>query len=220
VIFDVYDSDLGKNEPAWRCSGSLLSSTLVLTAGHCTKGAVAARVWFDEDLEENTEYPLSGGTSYEGEPFTYPNDRDVGVVVLSESVLNIVVSEYADLPDSGFVDTLENKESIDLVGYGVQWREKGSPPPFIWSGDDLVRLTAPSEIVGELGPSDEFIRIALNPGGGSGGVCFGDSGGPDLLSGTNTVLAVNSFGNQNCAGVGYSTRVDNLEVLNWIEAHK
>ncbi|OLS28611.1 MAG: hypothetical protein HeimC2_05570 [Candidatus Heimdallarchaeota archaeon LC_2] len=33
--------------PAWRCSGTLISSTVFLTAGHCTEGADGARVWFD-----------------------------------------------------------------------------------------------------------------------------------------------------------------------------
>ncbi len=48
-----------------------------------------------------------------------------------------------------------------------------------------------------------------NPGGGSGGTSFGDSGGPDLLAGSTTVLAANSFAtNANCTGVGYDTRVD------------
>jgi hypothetical protein len=61
-------------------------------------------------------------------------------------------------------------------------------------------------------------EVALNASGGSGGTCFGDSGGPDLLGGTNTVLAVNSYvTNVNCSGVGYSARVDVPEVLEWIE---
>ena len=54
------------------------------------------------------------------------------------------------------------------------------------------------------------LRLALNPGGGSGGLCFGDSGGPDLQGGSNVVLAVNSWvNNSNCAGVGYGARIDN-----------
>ncbi len=34
----------------WRCSGTLLSPTVFLTAGHCTEGAASARVWFDETV--------------------------------------------------------------------------------------------------------------------------------------------------------------------------
>ena len=39
----------------------------------------------------------------------------------------------------------------------------------------------------------EFMRLALKPGGGSDGVCYGDSGCPDLLGGTDIVLSVNSY---------------------------
>ena len=230
VVFDVYDPEQDMNVPAWRCSCSLLTPTIVLTAGHCTDGAVAARVYFDEVVQGNPEYPYSGVTSYDGIPNTNPDFcigcgnglpgfgyRDIGVVVLTEPVPVGVVGEYAELPDPGLVDTLKNKAPIDLVGYGVQWQERGTPP-HLWKGEK-IRLNAPSDLVsGKFVHSDEFIRIALNPGGGSGGTCFGDSGGPNLLGGTNTVLAVNSYvTNYNCAGVGYSSRVDIPEVLVWIE---
>ena len=47
IVFDVGGG------PAWRCSGALIAPNLVLTAGHCTDGADAARVWFDEIVEGN-----------------------------------------------------------------------------------------------------------------------------------------------------------------------
>ena len=81
-------------------------------------------------------------------------------------------------------------------------------------------MYAPTQKVsGNFVFSPEFIRLSMNPGGGTGGSCFGDSGGPDLLGGTDTVLAVNSFvTNINCSGVGYSSRVDIAEVLDWINS--
>jgi len=235
----VFDDEDG---PAWRCSGSLLSSTLVLTAGHCTDGAVAARLWVDAVNQGNPEYPFSGTTSYDGTPYTNPDYRspdnpygggnglpafsyrDVGVVVLSEPVPASVVDTYAQLPSAGLIDTLKNKTPVDFVGYGVQFQAQvpGSalpqPPPFYrWTGP-RIRMYAPSELVsGKFVHSAEFLRLAMNPGGGSGGTCFGDSGGPDLKGGTNIVLGVNSYvTNVNCAGVGYSSRVDIPEILSWI----
>lgn len=230
VVFDVLD-DQGQQVPSHRCSGALLSSTVFLTAGHCTDGTVAARVWFDEVVQGNPEYPFSGATSYDGIPHTNPGFcvacgpglpgfaiRDVGVVKLTEPVPGSVVSQFAQLPSAGLVDTLKNKTPITLVGYGVQTQLHGGGPP-VWTGP-RVRLQAPTEIVsGNFTHSEEFIKVALNPGGGSGGLCFGDSGGPDLLGTSRTVLAVNSvLTNNNCSGVGYSSRIDIPAVLNWIRS--
>ena len=47
VVFDVINA-AGQQVPSHRCSGSLLTPTVFLTAAHCTVGTVAARVWFDE----------------------------------------------------------------------------------------------------------------------------------------------------------------------------
>jgi hypothetical protein len=236
AVFDVGGA------PSHRCSASLLSRTLVLTAGHCTDGTDAARVWFDTGPIPSVfavppvpgaEYPFSGVTSFDGTPFTYPGfsigagkglpgfaTGDVGVIVLSEPVPAAVVSQYATLPAAGLVDTLKNKTGVDFVGYGVQFQisgQGGIPPRDRWAGP-RQRMYAPSELVsGNFVHSDAFMKLALNPGGGSGGTCFGDSGGPDLRGGTNIILAVNSYvTNSNCSGVGYSARVDVPAVLSWV----
>jgi hypothetical protein len=248
--------------PLWRCSGSLLSPTVFLTAGHCTEAPAAhVEVWFDEgpiltdpdylaatqasapepvscyDSPDFDGYPCRGDVG--GTPYPNPDFctgcgpglpqfayRDVGVVVFDEAVPTSVVGEYAELPSPGLVDTLVNKTPVDFVGYGVQFQAQipgnqlPQPPPFYrWAGP-RQRMYAPSELVsGNFTHSDEFLRLALNPGGGSGGTCFGDSGGPDLLGGTDTVLGVNSYvTNVNCGGVGYSQRIDVPEVLAWIES--
>ena len=229
--------DYAPGAPGWRCSGALIAPDLVLTAGHCTDGAVAARIWFDEDMTyDNVPFPLypyggPGSGAIEGTPYTNPkyrsdenpygggnglpafSYRDVGIVVLDEPVY---MDDMAELPEAGLGATLKNKTDVDLVGYGVQGMVHGGGPPS-WTGL-RVRLYAPSKLVsGEFVHAAEYMRLSLNPGGGKGGTCFGDSGGPDLLGGTDTVLAVNSYvTNYNCAGVGYSSRVDIPEVLEWI----
>jgi hypothetical protein len=247
--------------PQWRCSGSLLSATVFLTAGHCVEPpADRIEIWFDEgpvltdpdylaalatdpdgivscdDSPLFDSYPCQGDAG--GEPYPNPDFctgcgpglpnfafRDVGVVVI-DVVRTDLPDDYAELPDANLVDTLANKTPADFVGYGVQFQANipgnllPQPPPFYrWTGP-RQRMYAPGELVsGNFKHSDEFIRFSLNAGGGKGGTCFGDSGGPDLLGGTDTVLAVNSYvTNVNCSGVGYSQRVDIPEVLDWIRS--
>jgi len=223
VVMVVCDDAPG--HPAWRGSGILLSSTVVLTAGHVTDGAVAVRVWKDEVVTGNPEYPFSGATSYDGTAYTnsyfaygskgLPSwiTNDVGIVVLSEPA---VVSRYGQLPSEGLTETLPVMTDVDFVGYGVQVNQRGGGQP-VWTGLKN-RFYAPANLLSTKSAiSYEFITCSANPAQGKGGTAFGDSGGPVLLGGTDTVLAVTSFGtNNNCAGLGYYCRVDNQDVLDWI----
>jgi hypothetical protein len=248
--------------PQWRCSGSLLTPTVFLTAGHCTEPPAAhVEVWFSpgpvvtdpdyaaalaadaDGIVSCNDSPMFDGYPCKGDvggvPHPNPDfctscgnglpnfaNRDVGVVKLTTPVPTSLVSKYAQLPAAGLVDTLANKTPADFVGYGVQFQANipgnllPQPPPFYrWSGP-RQRMFAPGAIVsGNFKHSAEFIRFSLNAGGGKGGTCFGDSGGPDLLGGSDTVLSVNSYvTNVNCSGVGYSQRVDISEVLSWIKS--
>jgi secreted trypsin-like serine protease len=218
------------------CTGSLIAENVVLTAGHCTHGYDIAFVWFGESVDPQ---PAAGVF---GIPLAHPGYdrrtllRDVGVVLLSGPT---GVSGTATLPaTAGVVDELRNKTKLTVVGYGVQGQlrvpgkylkpyflpKKGQPkppPPPYWRWDTsfpLERMRAPSELVsGKFKGSADDLRNSLNASRGKGGTCFGDSGGPVLLGGTDMVLGVTSWGNNvNCEGVGYSQRVDIQDVLDWI----
>jgi secreted trypsin-like serine protease len=54
-------------------------------------------------------------------------------------------------------------------------------------------------------------------GNGSGGTCFGDSGGPAFWGSTNVIAAVTSYGiTKYCTGNSFSYRVDIADSLDFI----
>jgi secreted trypsin-like serine protease len=59
--------------------------------------------------------------------------------------------------------------------------------------------------------------ILLSNNHSTGGTCFGDSGGPNFIGGSNVVGGVTSFGrNGTCAGTGGVYRVDRIDDLGWL----
>ncbi len=216
----VFDQGGG---PAWRCTGTLLAPRVVLTAGHCTDGAEAGRIWFETDIDAGgTGYPFPGGTSIEAVAIlTHPDYNpgafvlhDAGVVILSEPVYR---DEYGALPDPGLLDGLATRRGLQgqiftPVGYGLQ----GIKPVY---QADRVRYQAEVMLIGIKGtagiPEGSSVMFTNTPGQkAKGGTCFGDSGGPIFWGDTNIIAAVTSFGlNQNCKGTGGGYRIDQEDDL-------
>jgi hypothetical protein len=222
--------------PAWRCSGALISPTVFVTAGHCTFGTSGGRVWFDSDVgagRPGNGYPFSGGTGIEAvAAYSHPLYDpaafflyDVGVMILSEPV---ILDGYASLPAIGAVDALgKGRKSavVTAVGYGLQ-RVVHNPGLGIdiKLQADLVRYRADLFVVDTTGVAGLGSLFGFFAGSGSmsvsgdaahGGTCFGDSGGPNLVG--DTIVAVTSFGlNFNCAGIGGSYRIDKQGDLDFI----
>jgi secreted trypsin-like serine protease len=145
---------------------------------------------------------------------------DVGIVVLSEPVPASVVDEYGALPSVGLVDSLSIRSYVDLVGYGVQYqvtpRNDGGPYG-AWRGKYERYFVQAQLLSKKFAISEQFLMTSANKAMGKGGTTFGDSGGPVLMEGTDIVLALTSFGaDANCAAPGYYYRVDQTEVLNFI----
>lgn len=204
------------------CSGSALSPTKFLTAAHCADPSRPVFVSYKSEPPFNFRKHFTSGTFHAhplwcigcGPGLPGSDTHDVAVVTLDKRVNP---GAFATLPAAGLVDTLPRGTFVDLVGYGVQGFIRGGGPSqeiFLFT-----RFFAPSQLIQSNNfTSTEFIKLTANPSQGTGGVCFGDSGGPDVLSGTNIVLAVNSYvTNGNCAGVTYSNRVDLPDVLSFIK---
>lgn len=236
VVF--YDAD---GEFTSRCSGSLITPTVFLTAGHCTADNSTARVYFQQDAGANydpaTELdPISGypetcagdtlgvlcATSdelynYGFDDFaSFPNTFDAGIVILDQP---IQLDEYGALAVPGSLDSLATARGTKDVtftasGYGLT---KSSPVAFTSYRE---RLMASASLTNLSSRNTDGFNLQTNGNGaGRGGTCSGDSGGPVFYGGyeSNTIVAVTSFGlNSWCRGVDFSYRTDRQEVLDWI----
>jgi hypothetical protein len=238
VVF--YDDD---GEFSHRCSGSLLTPKVFLTAGYCTDSVTTARVYFQQNAGANYDpkteldpvsgYPekCAGGTlgkkcatsdelyNYGFDDFaSFPNTHDVGLVILDQP---IKLSEYGKLATAGSLDRLAAQQAKQEIiftssGYGLS----ESNPVHVTSFRE--RLMAESRLTNLGNALTDGYNLQTNGNGSDrGGTCSGDSGGPVFYGGftSNTIVAVTSFGqNAYCRGVDFSYRTDRQEVIDWILA--
>ncbi len=229
-------------KPAFRCSGTLLSPTVLLTAGHCA-GAPGEfsgmRVFTESDVQAGigttNNYPNSGPNSVEAIAWAshplYTSAQfflhDVGIVVLQAPGVVLPADQYGTLPTVNQLDSLKTKrgqqdKTFTAVGYGLQqsfpdaasWKTVASRTRYV-ANPYLVQING--GIVGDF-------SLLLSNNAHSGGTCFGDSGGPNFLgsgdSETKIVAGVTSFGlNGNCAGTGGVFRIDRQDVLDFINSY-
>jgi hypothetical protein len=215
-------ADDAEGNPMWRCSGTLISPWVYLTAGHCTFGAAGATIWFDSDVESGIPengYPFDGDV--DGTPMTHPEyDEaafflyDLGVVLLDEPVY---MDEYGTLPELDQLDALKTMRgkqntTFTAVGYGLQRIN----PVFVQA--ERVRMVAHPRLIqiNTPGFTGDF-SLLLSNNHSTGGTCFGDSGGPNFLGDSLVIAGVTSFGiNGNCAGTGGVYRIDRADDLGFL----
>jgi hypothetical protein len=208
------------------CSGTLISPTVFLTAGHCTEifEQGDSQVWVT--FESRADFDPDD--AFTGEPYTHPvyNPEDgafapdVGVVVLDQPV---TMGAYGQLPRVGIVEGFETGQTLTLVGYGRRDFEVGGGPPR--PTGIAIRYKANVKYTGTRGlgnfaGKDVYLKYkGASAGEGGEGGCFGDSGGPHFLPGTKIIVATESFGpSLVCAGAGYAQRIDLRVVLSWVRS--
>lgn len=226
-------------EGRFRCSATLVSPTVLVTAAHCTSGTLGKTlVTFESVVAEAPPSPLpvaedvtAGYTAEElaeagflsGTASTHPeysdftdldNWNDVGVVVLDEPVEGIEPAPIADLHAADAIQQ-PRKTIFTAVGYGTEVRQadSGSQKPTPMSYPIMRRYVempgqkiTPQVIQTNGNEKDPF---------GTGGTCFGDSGGSLWLDGK--VVGVTSYGyTSNCRYLDGYQRIDIPVVADWL----
>jgi hypothetical protein len=226
----------------FRCSATLVSPTVLVTAAHCTDGVRGKTiVTFDTVAPEpipragddpgtgfsNTGYTATPDGWLTGIPHAHPlwdgelqlNDlHDVGVVVLDAPY---TAATPAALPPLNYLETLSqgngglNKQAFELVGYGVFFEKPDGGPQKPAAVRDLTRRFTTA--VGQNATS-QVLKLAENQkdSRAGGGSCFGDSGGPVFHGGL--LVADTSFGaSQFCRSFGGYYRLDIADARSFLD---
>ena len=216
----------------FRCSATLVSSTVLVTAAHCTDGVRGKVIVTFEPVGpvppraaddtgngmSSTGYVSAPAGWLAGTPHAHPlwdgelqvNDlHDVGVVVLDEPYTGATA---ATLAPRDYLSGLANgngglnKQTFTVVGYGVFIDKPAEGPQRPTSVSDRTRRF--TDAVGQ-NISSQVLKLAGNAedSRAGGGTCFGDSGGPVFHNGL--LVGDTSFGSTPfCRSAGGYYRLD------------
>lgn len=204
------------------CTGTLIAPTIVVTAAHCLDGALdfapasAYGFTFDSQISQTSTVigvtmepnPAFDSAAFKNYQNTNTDLHDVAVLRLAHPVdLPVAV-----LPTKGLLEQLSASGAIKTqsttmlaVGYGV-----GSPhkTPAGYMYEDLNKRQAANESLLMMGSYQ--LKMSMPTRNGSGGVCYGDSGGPQFLTvnGREILVSTTSTGTDLCNAFVNNCRLD------------
>ena len=175
------------------CSGTLIDRDVVVTAQHCTEGSSPSSIRFGVGKPEQPD------GFFEVQAVREHQSRDVALLFLAEDAVSRV-PQIEPLPflRQGLPQSMVGHR-VEASGYG-QTHDNST-------GRFFAALTL-------IGMDSDYYTV---DGRGQQGICFGDSGGPLLVSfGGDTIVAgVESHGDSSCVDVDNLTRLD--QVRDWID---
>ena len=224
VGFMIAKNAAGK--PLGVCSGTLLSPTVFLTAGHCVQyPAVTADIWFKPDLTDTAGNNLPNSGDAKGRTYTHPEydpnnftTRDVGVVVLDTPVYD---KPYGALPELNQFDAWQKQRGLQdavftTVGYGVQ---KLFPDAAGKIEYQRLRMVATPKLVQLDSTLTGDYSMIVSANASTGGACRGDSGGPNFVGTSNVIGGINSYDPTGlCRGNSGIFRMDRAWALDWVKS--
>jgi V8-like Glu-specific endopeptidase len=179
------------------CTAEVIAPTVLLTAAHCVDPAetgAGAQFFVIEgtDVQTGVQGPNVSATHFDPmfDTNNPNNGHDIGIVILASDI-GLQSMPYNLTPMTQQMVGL----SVRLVGYGLS------------NATAMTGAGTKRQVTTVL---DDFDSLLLHIGTTGKDSCNGDSGGPALmtLNGVETIVGVTSFGDQNCTGGGYYTRID------------
>jgi len=213
--------DSSQSSKSNRASSRRSAPPVFLTAGDCTAflpslGITNVWVSFDPVIDPDTS-PLITGTyvthpGYCEEGFVH-SINDLSVILLQSAPSGVTP---VDLPGPGLLDSMRTAGTLKgqlftAVGYGVQASLTG-PPSFTFDG---ARRVASLPFLGL--PRDWLLLNQAVNATGLGGACFGDSGSPKFIGNSNTIVAIQNWGDAPCPATSFSWRLDIASSGNFLD---
>jgi trypsin len=204
--------------PDLLCSGTLISPTVFLTASHCTEflpsiGVAPGDVFvsFAPKPADSEGAFIPGSQRLDGTYHTHPeygtggDPHDIAVVVLDSPYTGAAPARLPALNELSRRSLVGRR--FTAVGYGtVREIKQTGPNAFFFDGarrfvtQDFTTLTK------------VWLKLSMNPSTGSGGTCYGDSGGPHFLGAganeTNEVVSITITGDTPCRSTDVTYRTD------------
>jgi Trypsin len=221
ALFADWDPDVPG--PDFLCTGTLISQTAFLTASHCT--AFLSSVGVDPD-EVFVSFSPDAATDdgafdpsaqrLDGTYHTHPrfgphfgdgDPHDIAVVVLDDPYTGATPAALPTLNRLGRGKSLAG-QLFTAVGYGdARVIKQSGPHSFFFDGARRFVDQSFNTV------TKVWLKLEMNPLKGSGGTCFGDSGGPHFLgtgaeTSPGTVVALTVTGDASCRSTDVDYRVD------------
>ena len=206
------------------CTGTLISSTIFVSAAHCFTGfdGVVFTVSFDENLDADFDGEVDPGVNrLTGDATSHPLYASGG----ANETYDIAVFELdvasgitpAPLPVANLLaDKALKQATFTTVGYGTERDSKNGGVNSFLPGS---RRKVAEQTINSVAKA--WVTFSMNPSTGNGGTCYGDSGGPHFLGGNNdankTIVSITVTGDRYCRSTDKTYRLDTPTARDFLE---